>query len=295
MAARTYTVRTTDDRSLCVSEGGAKAGPVVFYLHGTPLSGRLYGPHEEDAQRRGLRLVGYDRPGYGGSTPRPGRTISDAAADVVAIADHLGVERFGVWGISGGGPHALACAALIPRRAIAVAALASPAPYPAEGLNWLASTGEANVAEFQASMKGTEATEAFLAPLRAAYMGPDPRAVDAGMESLLTPADRAAYAGPLRTFLYESGRYGLAPGVAGWRDDDIAFVRPWGFDVAGIRIPITIWQGRQDLFVPYAHGKWLAEHIPHAVQNLSDEDGHLTLYQRRVPQVHSWLATYIRR
>ncbi len=295
MGLTTYNVRTTDGRTLCVCEGGAKVGPVVFYLHGTPLCGRLYEPHEEDAKRRGLRLIGYDRPGYGGSTPRPGRAIGDAAADVAAIADHLGVERFGVWGISGGGPHALACAALIPRRAIAVVALASPAPYPAEGLNWLAATGASNVAEFQASMKGPEATESFLAPLREAYFGPDPSASDAALESLLTPVDRAAYTGPLRKFLYEAGRYGLAPGVAGWRDDDLAFVRPWGFDVAHIRVPITIWQGRHDLFVPYAHGKWLADHIQHAVQNLSDEDGHLTLYQRRIPQVHSWLASYIRR
>ena len=293
--SRTFVVRTRDGHSLSVVEGGAKVGPVVFYLHGTPMSGRLHAPHEEDAARRGFRLIGFDRPGYGGSTARPGRSIGDAATDVLAVADHLGVERFGVWGISGGGPHALACGALIPRRAIAVAALAAPAPYPAEGLNWLASTGEANVAEFEASRKGPEATEAFLSPLRAAYLGPDPKVVDASMETLLSPIDRAVFTGALRTFLYESARAGLEPGVAGWRDDDLAFVRPWGFDVSALRVPTMLWQGRADLFVPYAHGKWLADHIPHAVQNLSDEDGHLTLYERRIPSVHSWLGTYLQR
>lgn len=295
MANRTSVVRTRDGRVLAVTEGGARSGPVVFYLHGTPMSGELYGPHEQDAARRGFRLISFDRAGYGGSTPRPGRAIGDVAGDVAGIADQLGVERFAVWGISGGGPHALACGALLPKRAIAVAALASPAPYPADGLNWLASTGEANVQEFQASLKGPEALEAFLAPLREGYVHGDPRAADAELESLLSPTDRAVFTGPLRTFLYESARRGLTPGVAGWRDDDLAFVRPWGFDLSAIRVPTLLWQGRADLFVPYAHGKWIADHIEHAVKNLSDEDGHLTLYERRIPAVHSWIASYLRR
>lgn len=295
MPTHTFNVTTRDGRTLCVTAGGARSGPVVFYLHGTPLSGHLYAPHEQDAAHRGIRLVGYDRPGYGGSTAKPGRSIADAAGDVAAIADHLGVERFGVWGISGGGPHALACAALLPRRAIAVASLASPAPYPAEGLDWLKSTGEANVQEFQASMKGPEALDAFLAPLRASYVGTDANAALADLETLLTPVDRAVFTGTLRAFLLESTRYGLGPGTAGWRDDDLAFVHPWGFELSTIHVPLNLWQGRQDLFVPYAHGKWLAERLPYAVQNLSDEDGHLTLYEHRIPSVHSWLMTYLRR
>lgn len=295
MPATTYRIRTPDGRTLRVVEGGLRKGPVVFALLGTPLGGDLYPPHEHDALDRGLRLVGYDRPGYGGSTPAPGRSVAQAATDVATIADHLGAERFGVWGISGGGPHALACGALLPRRAVAVAALASPAPYPAEGLDWLAATGEANVREFHASFEGPEALEAFLAPERASYLGPESAQADQSFDSLLSAADRQAFSGALRTYILGSTRAALAPGVAGWRDDDLAFVRPWGFDVGAIRVPVTIWQGRQDLFVPYGHGKWLADRIGHSVKNLTDEDGHFTLYQRRIPLVHSWLASYLRR
>ena len=294
MEERTYPIETPDDRSLLIHEGGVRDGPTVFYLHGTPMSGRLYGPHVEDATQRGLRLISYDRPGYGGSTAQPGRSVGDAARDVATVADHLGVERFGVWGISGGGPHALACAALLGPRVVAAVALASPAPYPAEGLDWLGSTGESNIEEFHAALRGPEPLATFLTPLRAMYFRSDRRAVDQELESLLTPTDRQAYSGALRDFLLSSAREALAPGLAGWRDDDLAFVRPWGFDLRSIRLPVTVWQGREDLFVPFAHGKWLAERVPHAVGKLSEEDGHLTLYQRRIPEVHAWLASRLR-
>lgn len=295
MPLRSYAVTTTDGRALRVYETGDPRGPAVFYLHGTPVSGRPYGPHEQDAIRRGLRLIGYDRPGYGGSTPQPGRTVGSVAKDVAAIADHLRIERFGVWGISGGGPHALACGALLGRRAVAVAALASPAPYPADGLDWMRSMGQSNLEEFQASLKGPEALDPLLTAARDLFLGPDLAPIDASFDTLLSKVDRAAYEGGLRSFLLEAGREGLAPGVAGWRDDDLAFVRPWGFAVQDVRVPVTLWQGRQDLFVPYAHGKWLAEHISHSIQNLTEDDGHLTLYQQRIPLVHSWLRTYLGR
>ncbi len=295
MSERTYPVRTTDGRTLSVREVGAPHGPVVFVLHGTPMSNRLYAPHVEDARRRGIRLIAYDRPGYGGSTPRPGRTIADAADDVRTIADQLGVDRFGVWGISGGGPHALACGAKLSGRARAVVALASPAPYDAKGLDYLADTGEANIEETRASLLGAEALEAVIGPQRESYVRGDRAATDAAMATLLSPVDRAVYFGGLGEYLFDGARAGLVPGVAGWRDDDIAFVRPWGFAPKEIRVPVTLWQGRQDRFVPYSHGKWLGEEIGHAVRNLSDEDGHLTLYEHRIPSVHSWLLTYLGR
>ncbi len=294
MSERERTVTAADGRELRISEGGARSGPVVFVLHGTPMSGSLYPAHAADAAKRGMRLVGYDRPGYGGSTVHPGRTIADAAADVRAIADDLGVEQFGVWGISGGGPHALACAALLPKRAVAVAALASPAPYPAPGIDWMAGTGEANVAEFRASMEGPEALEGFLAPLREAYFAPNDDRLLRDLESLLSPVDKAVFQ-TIGPYLTAGARRGLAPGVAGWRDDDLAFVRPWGFSPEEIRSPVALWQGKHDLFVPFAHGQWLCSRIPHAAQNLTEEDGHLTLYQNRIPSVHSWLATHLGR
>ncbi len=244
---------TSDGRGLRIIRAGARSGPVVFVLHGTPMSRSLYPPHAADAAKRGIQLVGVDRPRYGGSTAKPGRSIADAATDVRAIADDLGVERFGVWGISGGGPHALACAALLPKRAVAVAALASPAPYPAPGIDWLAGMGDANVAEFRVSMEGVAALERFLTPLRDAYFAPTSERAEHDLDSLLSPVDRAAFRS-LGPHLLESTRRGLRPGVAGWRDDDLAFVRPWGFSLDKIRCPLTLWQGRQDRMVPFAMG-----------------------------------------
>src|SRR5690348_5574117 len=139
-----------DGRTLRVHEAGAAEGPVVLVHQGTPMSGRLYEPHMRDAEKRGIRLLAYDRPGYGGSSPAPDRSVADAAADSAALADALGIERFAVWGISGGGPHALACAAQLPDRVVATASLASVAPIDAEGLDWLAGMGEMNLEEFAA-------------------------------------------------------------------------------------------------------------------------------------------------
>src|SRR5919109_1263991 len=151
---REHRIESPDDRVLAAVEGGDPNGPAVVVHNGTPMSRLLYAPHVADAKARGLRLIGYDRPGYGGSTPQPGRVVADAAADVAAIADALGIDRFGTWGISGGGPHALACAALLPDRVVAAASLAGVAPYDAKDLDWLAGMGEANVQEFALTLQG---------------------------------------------------------------------------------------------------------------------------------------------
>ena len=136
-----HDVRTPDGRKLHVLEGGDPDGLPVVVHHGTPGGALQYEPHAVDAAERGIRLLSYDRPGYGGSTPHEGRSVADAAADVSAIADALGIGDFGTYGGSGGGPHTLACAALLPDRVVGAVAIASVAPFPAEGLDWLARHG----------------------------------------------------------------------------------------------------------------------------------------------------------
>src|SRR3954464_11493461 len=121
------------------------------------MSGVPYAPHVELASEQGIRLLGYDRPGYGGSTRSAGRKVADCVDDVTALADALGLERYATWGISGGGPHALACAALCDGRLVAVASLAAVAPYGAEGLDWTAGMGQSNVEEFAAVLEGETA------------------------------------------------------------------------------------------------------------------------------------------
>jgi pimeloyl-ACP methyl ester carboxylesterase len=240
-----------------------------------------------DATSRGARLVSYDRPGYGGSTAAPGRSVADAADDVRAIADALDIEKLAVWGISGGGPHALACAALLPDRVVAIASLASVAPIDAEGLDWLGGMGELNLEEFAAAKQGAEALEAYLEPQARETVSA------AGLldflRSLLSDVDAAVLTGELGEFLADNMNDALRPGIEGWRDDDLAFDKPWGFSVEDIHVPVQLWQGEQDRFVPFSHGEWLAARIPGVDAHLSAEDGHLTLAQRRVPQVHEWL------
>ncbi|HEY8407684.1 MAG TPA: alpha/beta hydrolase [Gaiellaceae bacterium] len=255
---------------------------VVFH-HGTPSLGRVYAPWEED----GIRLVGFDRSGYGDAPRRPGRSIADVVEEVVAVADAHGFDRFATWGISGGGPHALACAALLPDRVTACAAIGSPAPRGAEALDWYADFGEGNVSEFRAAEHGEAALRALVEQDDAADEAAGPAGLRDALASLTSPVDAAVLDGPLLDYLW-----GIMRGAAvvdGWVDDDLAFVRPWGFDLGSIRVPVLIRHGEQDRFVPPAHARWLAEQIPGAELQLTADDGHLTLYEHGIPGVHDWL------
>lgn len=283
------TVHTPDGRVLAVEDWGDPAGRPVLVHMGTPNSRLLYGPNVTDAAERGLRLISYDRPGYGGSTPQPGRTVADCAADVRAICAELGVDRIATWGISGGGPHVLACAALLPDLVIAAASLASLAPYGAEGLDYFAGMGQENVDDTRLFFTDEAASREQTEKDREEILATSPGDAAKGMESLLTPTDAAALTGELAEWLVASEQEGLAPGSEGWWEDN-CMVRPWGFDLAAIAVPVLLLHGKQDMFVPFGHGEWLAAHIPGVEARLLDNDGHLTLLQNRIPEVHAWLA-----
>jgi pimeloyl-ACP methyl ester carboxylesterase len=283
------TVHTPDGRVLAVEQGGDPAGRPVLYHMGTPVPRGLYGPHSRDAAERGLRLITYDRPGYGGSSPQPGRKVADCAGDVRAICTELGIDRLAMWGISGGGPHLLACAALLPDLVAAAASLASPAPFGAEGLDYFAGMGQGNVDSIRLSLADEAAARAETDKDREDMLAASTDDLASDMESLLSPADAAALQGGLGEFLTTSMKASLAPGSQGWWDDTCN-ERPWGFELADIRVPVLLLHGKHDLMVPYSHGEWLAGHIPGVEARLLDDDGHLTLLQDRVPEVHAWLA-----
>ena len=279
-------------RTLAVLEAGDESGRAVVAVHGTPGSGLLWRGLVEDAEARGMRLLAYDRPGYGRSDPHPGRTVADAAGDVAAMADALGFDRFAVEGGSGGGPHTLACAALLPDRVVAAASLAGVAPYPAEGLDWLDGMGQDNLDEFAATLAGPETLERYLRTQADALLGAEPDAIAQTLRSLHSPPDLAVLTGEFAEYLAESTRRAIGERLDGWIDDDFAFINPWGFELGEIRVPVQLLHGAQDRFVPIAHGEWLAKRIPEVDARLSAEDGHLTIQLARIGDVHAWLLEH---
>jgi pimeloyl-ACP methyl ester carboxylesterase len=245
-------VTVPDGRKIDVPIAGPADGLPLVLHEGTPVGLVLYPPTVRAAQVRGLRVILAARPGYEGSTPRPGRRVVDVAGDTAAVLDELGADTFVTVGWSGGGPHTLACAAALPGRCLAAASVAGVAPYQANGLDWLAGMGPENVDEFGAAVAGEAVLTQFL-DSAAATLGPVAAALRASMNT----------------------------GIAGWRDDDLAFVRDWGFPLGGAQdhsaAPVSIWQGDQDKMVPFAHGQWLAANIPGARAHLLPGEGHLSL------------------
>ena len=264
-------------RTLEVVTAGPRDGMPLVYHHGTPGAAQPFRLLIDAAADRGLRTVTYSRPGYASSTPHSGRTVADAATDTAAVLDALGADRFVTIGWSGGGPHALACAALLPGRCAAAATLAGVAPYRAEGLDWLAGMGPENVEEFTLAERGGPALTSYLedeARVLATVTADD---VATALGGLISDVDRAALTDEFAEYSATTFRRALARGVAGWRDDDLGFLRGWGFDLAAITAPVAVWQGDQDRMVPYAHGVWLAAHVPNARRHLHPGEGHLSL------------------
>lgn len=285
-------ISTPDGRELMLELGGDPAGRVIVVHNGTPNSRHLYGPWLDDATRNGIRLVSYDRPGYGGSTPQPGRTVADCAADVRTIAAALDAPRIAVWGASGGGPHALACAALLPDLVVAVSVLCSGAPYGVEGLDYFTGMGDGNVADIRLYLDNPDAAREKGRQDRLDWLATPPAEMQEGLKTLLSPVDAAVLVGAFAEWLARCGRDGLAVSEEGWWEDGVAELEEWGFDLSAIQVPVQLWHGRHDRFVPFQHGEWLAAHVPNCEAHLSDTDGHLTLLTDRVSLVHRWLVDH---
>jgi pimeloyl-ACP methyl ester carboxylesterase len=265
-----------DGRSLDIVDAGGD-GPVLLLHHGTPGSGRPVRAMQRAAENAGLRLVTYSRAGYGGSSRKAGRSVADVAADMEALLDALGAERCVTVGWSGGGPHALAMGALLAERTAGVVSIAGVAPYGARGIDFMAGMGEQNVVEFSAALAGEETLRPSLEADAEQLTDIDAAGIIEGMATLLPQVDRDHLTDEFGEDLAANFNEGLRNGVDGWVDDDLAFTRPWGFDLSSITVPVAIWQGTEDLMVPYAHGQWLATQVPGVRAHLLEGEGHLSV------------------
>jgi pimeloyl-ACP methyl ester carboxylesterase len=266
-----------DGRSLDLDVSGPEGGiPLVFH-HGTPGSVRQPRAIQRAAHDRGLRLVTFSRAGYGASTRQPGRRIVDVAADVDAVLAHLDAPRCIVAGWSGGGPHALATGARLREQVAGVLCIAGVAPYDSQGLNFLDGMGQQNIDEFGLALKGEEAIRPSLETEAVGLRDTDAAGLIEGMATLLPDVDRAVLTAEFGQDMAANLAEGLRTGVDGWVDDDVAFVAAWGFALAEIAVPTFVWQGSEDLMVPFAHGQWLAAHVPGATAHLKHGEGHLSI------------------
>jgi pimeloyl-ACP methyl ester carboxylesterase len=271
------TVALPDGRSLEVVVQGAEDGVLLIFHHGSPGAAQPFEPFHRAAAERGIVIAFPSRAGFGESSRQEGRTVASGAADAAALADHLGHDWFLTAGWSGGGPHALACAALLPDRVLAAATIAGVAPYDAEGLDWTAGMGEDNQVEYPTAARDPDELLRWMEPHVEAMATIQADQIVAEFRSLISDVDAAQLTSEFGDSFAESLRSAFRHGHWGWFDDDLAFVRDWGFDLSAITIPISVWQGQQDLMVPFAHGGWLATHIPGARAHLRPEHGHLSL------------------
>jgi len=274
-----------DSREIDVLTTGPEDGFPLVVHGGTPGGLVVDTKIAAAATERGLRLVLTARPGYEGSTPRPGRRVRDVAADVSGVLDVLGASAFVSIGMSGGGPHSLACAALLPGRCLAAASVAGVGPYLADGLDFLAGMGPENVTEFGLAVRGTDALTPYLEKEAVALRQVTGDQVAAALGGLISSADAEVLTGEFAAEMAASLRASVREGIAGWRDDDLAFTADWGFSLDALDGRAAIWQGDQDRMVPYAHGQWLAAHIPAARVHLEPGAGHVTMVVTAIDRI----------
>lgn len=284
-------LRLPDGRDLSYCLYGREDGTPVLFFYGTPGTMFLAPDRLVPVDELGTRLLVVDRPGYGASTRLPGRCVAAAAADLAVLVDHLGWDRFAVWGASGGGPHAPACAARLGDRITCCASVVSPAPFDADGLDWLDGMSALNVEEFTRARAGEAAYRPMAEQLaNAAVAAAERGGLAVADDYALAESDRAVLAAQARSsgHLFRT-KAAYTGGIDGCVDDVIAFTRPWNFDTGSIQVPISIWYGPDDALCPRAHTGWLLQHIPEA--EARELPGGHVLDKPSLYRLYAWLTS----
>ncbi|RFU33256.1 hypothetical protein B7463_g3041, partial [Scytalidium lignicola] len=260
--------------------GDTNGFPLVW-IHGTPGAYQPVPSLVAASEKKGVKVITISRAGYGSSSRNKGRSVVDAVADIQAVNEHLGVQRCLVGGWSGGGPHALACAARLPG-CVAALSVAGVGPYNVEGLDFLKGQGEDNVEEFNAALKGEEELQKYCRAQREQLLQMDLAGITTALDSLFPEVDKKALAtnGAMGQYIGEGFHEALRVSADGWVDDDLAFTKPWGFELSEIKVPVFLYQGTEDKMVPYAHGEWLAKQLPQdkVKKHLLPSEGHMSIF-----------------
>jgi len=278
MAYEERIIDSPDGRAIHVGTVGDPANPAVFIHHGTPGSAAFIRTIESIATMGDLYFVSMSRAGYGKSSRQEGRNVAAAVPDTRSVLDALGIDRYAVVGWSGGGPHALACAALDAPRCIAAWSLAGVAPSTAD-FDWTDGMGPENLEEMALAVKGGPEYEAHMEMIGTAFGDANADNLIELFGGLLSDSDKATLA-PVgtRELFADAFRQGFEIGWRGFFDDDRALMSDWGFEPGAITVPVSVWFGDNDLMVPAAHAAWLLRAITTSKGHHYPKEGHFSIF-----------------
>lgn len=264
-----------DGRELEILDNGINSESAIIFHHGTPGHASSWSDWLESAAAAGIRAIAYSRAGYGTSDRNPGRSVVSINNDIAQLLDAKNITKFVSIGWSGGGPHCLANT-FEPRNVGAIS-LAGVGAFGVEDLDFLEGMGPENHDEFGAALKGEATIDQWMNDNAVAMKSVSGNDIREAFGGLIGDADKAVLEGDEADAMAASMRSALAVSFDGWIDDDLVFVKPWGFDLAAITKPVFLWQGDDDFMVPHAHSYWLEKHIPTAKLTFKPGEGHISV------------------
>jgi pimeloyl-ACP methyl ester carboxylesterase len=265
----------SDGRALEYLDNGVDGRRAIVFHHGTPSDANVWASWLTAAKLLNVRALAYSRAGYGRSARHRGRSVADNNADLAQLLEKRAITDFVAIGWSGGGPHALAAG--LDARCRGIISLAGVAASGVPDLDFLDGMGPENHDEFGAAQKGEAALSDWMERNGVALRSISGEQLREAFGGLIGEADRAVLTGSLAEEMAGVMRSALATSFCGWIDDDLAFVRPWGFDLERLSVPVLLWQGDQDFMVPQAHARWLAQHVPGSRLSFVPGHGHISL------------------